>query len=73
MLNGSNLLRGAMYSTVFLTIALPNEISKYDLKSRMILNVMVGLFLLALYYFDVLKPNMLNIIPYKFFWNSTGL
>ena len=73
ILNGSNLLRGAMYSTVFLTIALPNEIAKYDWKSRMILNVMVGLFLLALYYFDVLKPNMLNIVPYEFFWNSIGI
>lgn len=68
VLNGSNLLRGASYASMFLTISLPATIIKYKWKSRLILCSAIGIFLLALFYNDVLLANQLNIIPYKFFW-----
>lgn len=68
VLNGSNLLRGASYASMFLTISLPASIVKYERNSRFILCSMIGAFMLVLFYHDVLFANQLNIIPYKFFW-----
>ena len=68
VLNGSNLLRGASYASMFLTISLPAAIVKYEENSRFILCFMIGVFMLVLFYHDVLLANQLNIIPYKFFW-----
>ena len=67
-LNGSNMLRAASYASMFLTVALPSAIVKYERNSRILLCFIVGVFLIALYYHDVLMANQLNIIPYKFFW-----
>lgn len=67
-LNGSNMLRVASYASMFLTVALPSAIVKYNRTSRILLCFMVGVFLILLYYHDVLMANQLNIIPYKFFW-----
>lgn len=68
MLNGSNMLRAASYASMFLTVSLPNCLSKCDNRSRLALNTAVGVFLLTLFYHDVLIPNQLNIIPYRVFW-----
>lgn len=68
ILNGSNMLRGASYASMFLTISLPAIIAKYNRKSRVILCFTVGAFLLILFYHDVLMANQLDILPYEFFW-----
>ena len=69
-LNGSNILRAASYASMFLTIALPNCINRCTRTSRLIVNVAVGLFLISLYFSDVLLVNQLNILPYRFFWSN---
>ena len=68
VLNGSNMLRGASYASMFLTIALPNSTMACTWKSKVYVNCAVALFLLALYFSDVLLANQLNIVPYKVFW-----
>lgn len=68
LLNGSNVLRGASYASMFLTVSLPDSLSKCDSRSRLILDIAVSTFLLILFYHDVLLPNQLRIIPYQFFW-----
>lgn len=67
VLNGSNMLRGASYASMFLTIALPNSTTACTWKSKVYVNCAVSVFLLVLYFSDVLLANQLNIIPYKVF------
>lgn len=67
--NGAAFLRAATYTSCFLTIALPESLAYCDKKSRFIISMMFGVFLIALFITDVLVPNQLEIIPYCFFWD----
>lgn len=66
--SGNSMLRATSYLTLFLIPGLPNFIKYYSYKSRFIMNAVVGIFLIFLFYIETLRPNQLNICPYLFFW-----
>ena len=68
-LNGSIILRAASYTSCFLTISVPTALSVCDKKSRIVLSIVFSLFLRVLFVYEVLLPNQLLIMPYRFFWN----
>lgn len=70
VISGSNLLRAAMYFTIFLTILIPEIIENYSVKSQLIINICFTAFFVTLFLHDTLIPNQLNIVPYIPFWKE---
>lgn len=68
MLSGSTLLRGNLFFTLFLIPGVPNAVAHYPPRTRLVLNLALGSFLTALFYFQTLAINQLELIPYRFFW-----
>lgn len=68
LLSGSTLLRGVMYLRVFMIVGLPNAIERYEMKTQLLLNMVLDSFLVALFYLQTLMPNQLDLCPYMFFW-----
>ncbi len=68
LFSGNSLQRAVMYSSVFLIPGLTQFISLYEEDYQKLLNVAMGLFLIALFAMDSLIPNQLSICPYLFFW-----
>lgn len=68
MLSGSTLLRGNLFFTLFLIPGIPNAICRYPPRTRLILNVAMGGFLITLFSFQTLAINQLDLLPYRFFW-----
>lgn len=67
-MNGSSLLRAASYFSMFVTVSFPNSLTRCTWKSKLLANLAVIVFMLGLYFSNVLLPNQLDILPYKFFW-----
>ena len=65
---GGNLLRSNMFFTLMLMPGIPVSTEKYPYKTTFLLNMAMGAFLLWLFYEYILKINMLNMYPYRFFW-----
>lgn len=68
VLSGSPLLRCNLFFTLFLIPGVPNAISRYEHRTRLVLEVALGLFLILLFYTDTLAINQLGLLPYRFFW-----
>lgn len=68
VLNGSSLLRASAFLSMFVTVAFPNSLTRCTWKSKLYVNLAVIVFMIGLYFSDVLLPNQFNITPYKFFW-----
>lgn len=68
MFTGSTLLRANTYFTLFLIPGIPMMISKYEYRTRFILNTAICCFLLVLFYKETLAINQLELLPYLFFW-----
>lgn len=69
ILSGSSLLRAVMYLNLFMIPGIPNCIALIDKKNdRVLFNALMGAFLIFLFYVDTLKPNMLELCPYLFYW-----
>lgn len=67
--SGHSMLRATSYLSMFLIPALPNMLQRYDRKSRGMLKMALGCFLIWLFVTDTLIPNQLQLCPYQFFWN----
>lgn len=68
-LSGSSLLRGTMYLNLFMIPGIPNSIKLLKVKSDQdILNLLMSIFLIVLFYVDTLAPNQLELCPYVFYW-----
>lgn len=67
-LSGSVLLRCNMYFTLFLLPGVPNAIARYDRRTRLVLELAFGGFLLILFYTQTLSINQFDLLPYRFFW-----
>lgn len=70
MLSGSTLLRGNLFFTLFLIPAIPNAIRRYPPRTRLILNLAMGGFLIILFSLQTLAINQLDLLPYRFFWQG---
>lgn len=70
VISGSNLLRAAMYFTIFLTVLLPEILNEYNFNSKFILNIGISLGCILIFVFTTLIPNQLNIVPYIPFWKE---
>ena len=68
VMNGSSLLRAVAYFSMFVTVSFPNSLTRCTWKSKLLANLAVIVLMLGLYFSNVLLPNQLNILPYKFFW-----
>lgn len=68
VLSGNSLLRAAMYLSIFLIPGLPNTTYRLNLRLRIILEYAFVVFFIALFYFETLAPNQLELLPYVFFW-----
>lgn len=68
ILSGSTLLRSNMLFTLFLLPGIPNAIARYEHRTRLVLQIAFGCFLIALFYHDTLAINQLELLPYAFFW-----
>lgn len=68
LLSGSTLQRGSMYFTLFLIPGIPNAIRSYEPRTRLVLQLAMGGFLILLFYTQTLAINQLGILPYRFFW-----
>lgn len=68
VLNGSSILRASLFFSMFVTVSFPNCLTRCTWKSKVYANLATVVFMIGLYIFDVLLPNQLNILPYKFFW-----
>lgn len=68
MFTGGTLLRSNMFFTLMLIPGIPISTSKYQYQTRFLLNMAMGAFLLWLFYVYILRINMLNMYPYRFFW-----
>ena len=66
--SGGTMLRAAMYYMLLLVPGIPNMISKYEVNMRVLLNTALAGFLIALFYFESLVINWLELWPYQFFW-----
>ena len=66
--NGSILLRSSLYELVFLAIIMPNAIQSWNpsIKRLMTWGYVIVMFLC--FYYLILVPNTLMIVPYKFFF-----
>lgn len=67
-MNGSSLLRATSYFSMFVTVSFSNSLTRCTWKSKLLANLAVIVFMLGLYFSNVLLPNQLDILPYKFFW-----
>lgn len=68
VLSGSALLRCNLFYTLFLLPGIPNAISRYERRTRLVLTAALGIFLVVLFYGDTLSINQLGLLPYRFFW-----
>ena len=68
LFSGNTVLRSVMYITLFIAVFLPSFIDRYSYKSRTIIYVLFGAFLIALFIAQTLLPNQFQILPYKFYW-----
>lgn len=68
VLSGHTLLRAAMYPMLFTIPGLPNTIRRINSKAGFIVNYVIIIFFILLFYFETLKPGQLGITPYVFFW-----
>jgi len=68
LFSGGAMLRSAMYFTMFLIPGLPNTVHCLGYKNRYILKFAFYALFIAVFYFDTLVPNQLEICPYVFFW-----
>lgn len=68
VLNGSSILRASAFASMFVTISFPNSLTKCTEKSRVVVDLALIVFLIGLYFTDVLLPNQFEIVPYRFFW-----
>lgn len=66
--SGSGLLRANMFYTLFLVPFFPRFVEKYEDRFKIIINFLVGAFLIYFFYAEALAPNQLNMIPYRLFW-----
>jgi hypothetical protein len=66
--SGSGLLRANMFYTLFLVPFFPRFVEKYEDRFKIIINFLVGAFLIYFFYTEALAPNQLNMIPYRLFW-----
>lgn len=69
LFSGGTLLRSAMYFTLFLIPGLPNTAYCLEYRNKYIFKFTFFILFIALFYFDTLKPNQLEICPYVFFWD----
>lgn len=68
MFSGGPLLRANVYFTLLLIPGIPMAISKYEYRTRVVWNMAMGAFLIALFYQYTLSINQLELWPYYFFW-----
>ena len=68
LFSGGSLLRSAMYFTLFLIPGLPNTAYCLGYRNKYIFKFAFLVLFIALFYFDTLVPNQLEICPYVFFW-----
>lgn len=68
MFSGSVILRSSMYVMMFVVAFLPRMVAKYNCKSRMIINLVLIVVLIYIFYSQTLSINQFEICPYKFFW-----
>lgn len=64
----STAARSYMYFSIALMIIVPNICSKFEKKSRTLLECAFTMFFVVFFYYNSLKANNFDIVPYKFFW-----
>jgi len=65
---GGKLLRANMYYTLFLIPAIPRMIDRYMGRTKTLLALLMGCFMLYLFITASIIPNQLDMLPYHFFW-----
>ena len=68
ILSGNSLLRAAMYLSIFIVPGLPNTTHRLNFKFRVLLEYAFVVFFVAVFYFETLAVNQLELLPYVFFW-----
>lgn len=68
LFSGNTLLRASMYPMLFIIPGLPSSTNKLEPKLKLIMDYAFVVFFIALFYFETLAPNQLEICPYVFFW-----
>lgn len=62
--------RSFMFFGQAIEILIPNLSPKFDYESRIIFKCICVLFFVTFFYFNTLKANNFDIVPYSFFWNA---
>ncbi len=68
LFSGHSMTRAVMYGMMFIIVGLPNTLEKFEYKIKVLLQLLFIAFFVALFYFETLEPNLLELVPYKFFW-----
>ena len=68
LLSGGVILRSSMYVMMFVVAFFPRMVAKYNCKSRIIINLVLIVVLIYIFYSQTLSINQFEICPYKFFW-----
>lgn len=68
LFSGHSLARAAMYMIIFIIPGLPNTVYKLESRFKLLCEFALVVFFIALFYFETLSPNQLDLCPYEFFW-----
>lgn len=60
--------RSYMFFSSTAMILIPNLCAQFDKKSRVLIELAVVVFFVVFFYFNTLRENNFDIVPYKFFW-----
>ena len=69
--SGSTIIRSVMYITIYIPAFFPGIIKKYASRSQTFIKMALGAVLLFIFLNYTLLPNQFELIPYKFFWQTT--
>jgi len=62
--------RSFMFFSQSMMILIPNLSLKFDKKSVFAVKIVFIVFFIIFFYFNTLKANNFDIVPYRFFWNT---
>ena len=62
--------RSYMNLSQIMIVLVPNCFAKWDRRSRTIMNLAFGVFLIVFFFTNTLLPNNFDIVPYCFFWQT---
>lgn len=62
--------RSYMYFSIVTMVLIPNVCAKFERKNRILIEGAFVIFFIVFFYFNSLKANNFDIVPYRFFWEN---